>query len=106
MIIMIFIYCSNNNPMPPKILPNIPKTSFWIGGVDGGNWFNIRRIKNNIYYIEIYNDVDGSLDEKGYYKIEPGIESFEIFKAIINAYDGEKIILKNGSIYKLSKVKF
>ena len=50
----------SNHMNRPK---NIPKNSFWAGGVDGGNWFFIKSVNShrNMARIAIYNDQDGQL---------------------------------------------
>ena len=40
----------------PERLPNIPKSTNWVGGIDGGNWYQISKVlSKNTFKIKIYN---------------------------------------------------
>ena len=81
-------------------LKGIPEKVFWIGGVDGGNWYSIDYIhdhKNNAI-IKIYSDSDGSLIvSKRFLLICPSDNQMLIddLKEQIQGFDGEKIYLKS-----------
>lgn len=58
-------------PETPKRLGMVPTSAEWIGGCDGGKWFNIIEINSdeNRYKIAIYYDYSGELiTEKDFYK--------------------------------------
>jgi hypothetical protein len=78
----------------------IPNDAFWVGGVDGGNWYEVKSVhphKNNAV-IRIYNDQDGSLIvSKRFILVCPSDKPMWIdeLKHQIIAFDGEKIYLKS-----------
>lgn len=61
----LFLSCSSvGNKQPGKLKPkNVPDSSFWVGGVDGGNWYYVKYVNNhrNMARIAVYNDQDGTL---------------------------------------------
>ena len=75
---------------------NLPDSSFWIGGVDGGNWYYIRSINNhrNMARIAVYNDQDSSLIVDTTFMLICNADKYTFIhdlKQQISAFDGEKI---------------
>jgi len=84
----------------PLRVKGIPEEAFWIGGVDGGNWYLIENIHDhrNSAFIKVYNDNDGSLIiSKKFYLICPldNKTLIENLKEQIEDFDGERINLKS-----------
>jgi hypothetical protein len=84
----------------PARLKGIPENAFWIGGVDGGNWYLIDYIDDhrNNAFIKVYNDNDGSLIiSKSFMLICPSDNQTLIddLKEQIQGFDGKKIFLKS-----------
>jgi hypothetical protein len=102
-----FIYYTINYKIrPPQRLSSIPPTAFWVGGSDGGQWYNIvRMISRNKFKIAIYNDFTGQLDVDTTFILnkECDIKEMDSLHLVqkINFYDGERIFLKDkvGSKY-------
>ena len=100
--IILLLSCSQTREekIEPKLLSNIPERAFWIGGVDGGNWYVIDYIHDhrNNAIIKIYNDNDGSLIvSKRFMLICPSDNQtlLDDLKEQIQSFDGEKIYLKS-----------
>lgn len=95
-----FICCiaEDNKRIKPT---NVPQTAKWIGGADGGHYFDIKKLQDNVFYIEIYHDTIGELKKKGYIKIIEGkteIKSKDDLLNIINYYDNDnkiQVIINN-----------
>jgi uncharacterized membrane protein len=82
----------------PKKLTNIPESAFWKGGIDGGNWFLIKRINvhKNMVAISIYNDQDGSLIMSKFFMLvcnQAKQITLTNLKEQINFFDGKKIYI-------------
>src|SRR5262245_25741025 len=61
--ITFFISCKQTKVKAPDRLANIPQEAKWIGGADGGNWYQvIEIISENAFKIKIYNDGSGELE--------------------------------------------
>lgn len=107
--LLLFSSCLNNgtkdnNLKKPK---NIPSNAFWVGGVDGGNWFLIKKIHphKNCASIDIYNEHNGNIIiSKKFFLVcaldTPSFNQNQYFhildslQANIIAFDGTSIILK------------
>lgn len=91
-------YAGKNNE--PIRKTGIPKNAFWVGGIDGGNWYlidSMHRHENNIS-IKIYNDQTGELIlSKTFVLVCPESKqrSLENLQKRINSFDGEKITLES-----------
>ncbi len=75
---------------------NVPDSSFWVGGVDGGNWYYLKYINNhrNMARIAVYNDQNGDLitDTKFMLVCESARYTFiSDLKKQISSFDGDKI---------------
>ena len=82
-----------------KRLDGIPNQAFWIGGMDGVNWFVIDSINKNSKSVtfEIYNDNSGQLIEKRIFTLSCNSETvikWNNLQEEINGYDGKIILLK------------
>ena len=88
---------TSNNPKLPERLDNVPKTATWIGGVDGGFWYDIVSVneKKKTYRFRIFNDIDGKLVIYADFKKDSLCDrEYPLDKGIlqkINYFDYEKI---------------
>lgn len=89
---------SCDRTIPPKKFDSLPKESFWRGGVDGGHWIQINSYNDSIANISVYHDWDGSLMERGDFKICEECNNIKIgFKDLekeILLFDGMNVVLK------------
>jgi hypothetical protein len=94
---VIFIALSSRS-QGPKRFSNLPAKAVWIGGTDGGAWFQVEKVlSGRAFRIKIFNDENGSLLTDSTFTLNAGcaitkIESADLMKAI-NGYDGNKILL-------------
>ena len=102
--------CWNEKCGPPegKWVPN----AHWIGGPDGGNWFELKEVRGDTMHFCIYNEwtlekeIDADfVDERGV-----GISQNERWFDYISSYDGYDIQLtlvlsENNRNYTLRKVE-
>ena len=75
---------------------NLPDSSFWRGGADGGNWYYIRSVNNhrNMARIAVYNDQDSSLIVDTTFMLICNADRYTFIhdlKQQISSYDGNKI---------------
>ncbi len=54
---------------PPQRVENIPTTTFWVGGCDGGLWYEQIENNDSIYKFKIYNDFNGKIISEGNFRI-------------------------------------
>ena len=99
LIVAVVIYfMKDKTPRPHQQFANIPLQAKWVGGVDGGCWYQILSVvSNNAFRIRIYNDNDGSLTTDTIFILNPEclidkIDSLGLLKSIVG-YDGKKILL-------------
>jgi hypothetical protein len=97
-----FISCTSNSVKlrEPIRKEGIPKTAFWVGGVDGGNWFDVKSIHShrNNAIIAVYNDQDGSLIVSKRFIVVCRADKpiwIDDLKNQITGFDGEKIYLQS-----------
>jgi hypothetical protein len=88
-----------------KIKPkNVPDSSFWIGGIDDGNWYYVKNVNNhrNMARIAVYNDQTGALIIDAGFILVCNLEkdTFIIdLKKQISSFDGYKIyFIKSDSV--------
>ena len=88
-----------------KIKPkNVPDSSFWVGGVDCGNWYYVKYVHNhrNMARIAVYNDQNGELitDTRFILVCDSAKYTFiHDLKKQISSFDGEKIyFIKSDSV--------
>ena len=57
-IIIIIVAIFYNKPLsPPERIGDIPINAFWVGGSDGGLWYEFFTNNDSIYHFRIYNDL-------------------------------------------------
>jgi hypothetical protein len=100
--VVLIVSCSDKKGQAksPARVKGIPEKAFWIGGVDGGNWYLIDSISNqrNSAFIKVYNDNDGSLLISKKFDLICQLDNQTLIKNLkeqINFFDGEKIELKS-----------
>lgn len=86
----------------PLRVKGIPEKAFWIGGVDGGNWYLIDDIHDhrNSAFIKVYNDNDGSLIISKRFHLICHLDNQMLIENLqnqINGFDGGRIHLKSSS---------
>ncbi len=102
LILFILISCEFSNKTPkPTRLSGIPEDAFWVGGLDGGNWYSIKDIHphKNRAYISIYNDQTGELVLAQKFILICEIDNLKFIKDLkeeIVSFDGKHIQLKSG----------
>ncbi len=89
---------SNQKVLTPEKLKNIPKKAFWVGGVDGGNWYCVEYINpnKNSANISIYNDQSGELIVSKKFILVCKSQNQTFIKNLerqINSFDGYRIYL-------------
>ncbi len=84
------------SPQQPQRIYSIPKTAFWIGGPDGGVWFDVGTKNDFSWPIRIYNDYTGQLIDSGIFVVCHNCKNvtFADIVSQIDFYDGERIRLK------------
>ncbi len=104
----IWIIIGRSNPNPTRF-NNIPESSVWIGGTDGGYWFNIIDIDsiNKIYRFRIYNDYNGELVlDANFVKDSVCNNKLPLNKSVlkeIKFFDFDKIVLLNNCMLIMIK---
>jgi hypothetical protein len=100
--VVIFASCRFEAEVPnvPPRKVGIPEDAFWIGGPNGGNWYQVDYIHNhkNNAFIKVFDDAGRLVVANQFYVIclikkNRGI-LIEDLKSQIVAFDGEKIHLK------------
>jgi len=97
----------------PQRIISIPETAIWIGGSDGGVWFDVGNKKDSSWPIRIFNDYTGQLIDSGTFVVCHYCRNEDLFNVIneINFYDGERIHLtrkvggRNCHLDKVGKTK-
>ena len=82
----------------PERVGKIPKEAFWVGGIDGGQWYLTETIdaKGKTIHFKIYNDYNGNLETDKIFKLNCDNDAsikWENIKEQINSFDGRKIFL-------------
>ena len=93
-----YLYLSKPVTKTPERLANVPEQAVWVGGADGGNWYQVTKvISKNIFQIKIYNDYTGESEIDTTFILNPDCPLKEIDSATLvksfNAFDGQKIEL-------------
>lgn len=55
-----FYLCNNMIKIPEKP-NNVPELSFWLGGPDGGVWYNVESVSDNNVHITVYWEGTGEV---------------------------------------------
>ncbi|TDO28692.1 hypothetical protein [Sediminibacterium goheungense] len=88
---------NSNDRQVPK---NVNRNARWIGGKDGGYWFEIvSSVSDSSFRIKIYNDPNGDLETDEIFYISSTcivkqIDSTNLL-LLINGYDGKRIIIES-----------
>ena len=97
---IIITSCNVGNQKVEKLkkLKSVPEKAFWIGGVDGGNWYYVEYIHphKNWAKISIYNDQSGDLivSKKFILVCESQNQTFiKNLETQIDSFDGNRIYL-------------
>jgi len=98
LLLTVYFYLSKSGIKPPERLGNIPKQAEWVGGVDGGSWYQVTKIiSKNTFRVKIYDEGNGELEIDTTFTLNPDCSFKEIDSTLlvksINGYDGEKILL-------------
>jgi hypothetical protein len=97
-LVFVWLFSKNLNVDVPERLANIPADAKWVGGHDGGSWFQVLNATgNNSFYIKIYNDNTGEVEAKSSFILNPGcvlgkIDSATLIRSI-SGFDGSQILL-------------
>lgn len=100
--VAIFSACSikSDRNHEPKKPVSIPENAFWVGGVDGGNWYLVHSIHDhrNTAIISVYDEIGDLIIKKKFDVIcrvdRPAIW-IKNLEQQINGFDGKKIMLKS-----------
>src|SRR5689334_6842054 len=81
----------------PRRVNGIPQDAFWIGGIDGGQWYIIKEINetSRSAKFKIYNDLTGELVVDRNFKLKCDVETevaWNNLKTEIIAFDGNRIL--------------
>ena len=98
--IVLFTSCKQPRVKAPDRLMNIPKDAKWVGGADGGHWYQIEEvISENTFKIKIYNDGDGELEVDTTFVLSSNcfLKKIDTSTLMMNidGFDGEKIFLNS-----------
>ena len=108
--VIICILKQAGNNRGPERPANVPVSSIWKGGLDGGNWYEFVEMKEDTIRIRIFNDWNGSLilDADFVPESRSNIHPTEQdWKESINCFDGNSINCRfqnNNVYYKLVPV--
>ena len=89
----------SNSKIPNR--PNgVPYNTFWIGGADGGQWYQIDSIDKrlSVAWIKIYNDFSGELQINRQFNLHCDSSTnidLDSLKYSIDGFDGKRIYLIN-----------
>lgn len=92
--------CQREEPVQtvPVGPSNIPATSVWVGGIDGGVFVTVKKLEKSRtgdYFAEIFY-VSGDLAYKGSMKINPPGSTFDFKKKeSYEGWDGDNLYLSN-----------
>lgn len=94
-----YFYLGKPAVKPPQRLKNVPEQAHWVGGADGGGWYQITKvISKNMFKIKIYNDYTGESEIDTTFILNPDCSLKEIDSATLvksfNFFDGQKIELR------------
>lgn len=112
--LLLLTACQAGESSIPKRPVNVPKNAVWGGGVDGGNWYNCKKLnKQWHYYCIIYNDFNGQIESTGTYVLRgsywdkegnrPVVQDLNSLTLKYDTFDGDAIFLLNSvSLFKVS----
>jgi len=89
--------CNSKKPSPPEKHPNIPAKAFWRGGIDGGDWFECKKMTLKVgLHCNIYHDFTGQKIVEADFIPSKKIKSIVIED--IKSFDGKDMYLKNNVV--------
>ena len=65
-----YIAIQDSKAVAPEYPENVPKSAIWHGGIDGGYFYELVDIKDDIYRIRVYNDYTGKAIIDSDFKLE------------------------------------
>ena len=88
----IYVY-NYKGPVRPECVPAEAK---WVGGVDGGYYYDLKSDYSDTSHFVIYDDFSGEIVYDGLFVCEGDFEeiSNKDWRDLIDFYDGEKLITK------------
>lgn len=100
-----YINWAFNQPCPPPSKPlNIPVTTKWKGGCDGGHWIELISISDNKYRFRIYLDWNGELLLDSDFSLKDCGENITFsvsnWHEFISWFSGENLEIRNFSEQK------
>ena len=51
LLLAVYFYLNKSVTKPPKRLVNVPKQAEWVGGADGGSWYQITKVVSKNTFI-------------------------------------------------------
>ncbi|MBS1949273.1 MAG: hypothetical protein JST47_16055 [Bacteroidetes bacterium] len=98
LLLAVYFYIGKPVVKPPERLANVPKQAEWVGGADGGSWYQVTKVvSKNTFRIKVYNEGNGELEIDTTFILNPDCSFKEIDSALlvksIDGYDGEKVLL-------------
>lgn len=100
LLVVVCVGCSYNTQELKDTLrpPNVPDSAFWVGGLDGGNWYVVHSVHDhrNSAIISVYAEDGKFIVRKNFSiicRVDRPIVWIKELKSQINGYDGEKILI-------------
>jgi hypothetical protein len=96
--VIFYFLMSNRKITPLERQSNIPTQARWVGGADGGTWFEIiKALPDSSFRIKLYNDYSGEIIVDTIFVLSNECSSSKIDSTTlikkIRSYDGENILL-------------
>ena len=95
----IYFFTASSEVIVPDRLSNIPEQAKWVGGTDGGNWYEVvDEISTNSFKIRIYNDHNGEILADTIFNVNADCTAQQQFNSetlmsAIMGYNGYDILL-------------
>lgn len=98
-ILLVVFFVRNYRVRVPAPLPNVPVSAMWIGGSDGGSWFELLRTPTpTSFKMRIYHDYTGEIVADTVFILNRDCQLDDLdsttLMGYIEGYDGERIMLK------------
>jgi len=102
MSILIMFYFTSATQETQRFKPqNIPLSSQWVGGQDGGDWISCKELPKLKMECSIFNEITGELAETAVFAIPDAKKHSSTLD--IDFYDGDKIVTMDGEIFLKNK---
>lgn len=98
-ILFLIIFIFSCNTVERNRPTNLPKTAFWIGGIDGGCWIIFDSVSNEKIEATIFYE-NGDIWEKGIFRKLNNCKSEKITVDDISSFDGGSLNTKQGCVFK------